>query len=82
MRFVVYHKETGELFGMYEKESSAKARCTKHNKKLVLAILSQTLRPYEEDREGEWVYCSWADYEPVFFRWYATTNHFGYRGHY
>lgn len=81
MKFVVYHKDTGELFGMYGKESSAKARCTRHNRLLMMAILSNKLRQWEQDREGEWAYCSWQDYEPIFFQWYAISNRFSYNGH-
>ena len=38
MRFVVYKKESGQLIGMYAKESSAKAQVTKHNKKLFFSV--------------------------------------------
>lgn len=81
MKHVVYKKDSGELIGMYEKASSAKAQATKHNKKLMWALLTGTLKPYQAEQEEEWAVCNWAEYEPIFFRWYAICNRFGYRGY-
>ena len=81
MKYVVYKKDSGELIGMYQKESSAKAQATRHNKKLSMALLSNKLKEWEIDREEAWVVCSWVDYESDFFKWYAISNRFGYRGY-
>ena len=81
MRFVVYKKDSGELIGMYEKIGSARAQATKHNKKLVFALLSNSLKPWQADQEEEWAVCNWQEYEAIFFRWYAVSNRFGYRGY-
>ena len=76
MRFVVYKKESGQLIGMYAKESSAKAQVTKHNKKLFWALLSDSLKPWQAEREEEWAVCNWTEYEPIFFQWYAVHGNF------
>lgn len=76
MRFVLYKKHSGQFLGMYEKESSAKAQATKHNRKLMMAILGDTLQPWQAEREEEWAVCNWQEFETIFFRWYATHGHF------
>lgn len=76
MRFVLYKKDSGQFLGMYAKESSAKAQATKHNRKLMMAILGDTLQPWQAEREEEWAVCNWQEFESVFFRWYATHGHF------
>lgn len=76
MRFVLYKKHSGQFLGMYEKESSAKAQATKHNRKLMMAILGNTLQPWQAEREEEWAVCNWQEFESVFFRWYAVHGHF------
>lgn len=76
MKFVVYKKGSGQLIGMYTKESSAKAQATRHNKKLFLALLSDTLKPWQAEREEEWAVCNWAEFEPIFFQWYAVHGNF------
>jgi hypothetical protein len=81
MKFIVYKKGSGELIGMYAKEGSARAQVTKHNKKLMLALLGNTLKPYQLEQEEEWSSCTWAEYESIFFQWYAISNRFGYRGY-
>jgi hypothetical protein len=76
MRFIVYKKGSGQLIGMYDKESSAKGQATRHNKKLVVALLSNALKPWQAEREEEWAVCNWAEYEPIFFQWYAVHANF------
>ena len=76
MRFVLYKKDSGQFLGMYAKESSAKAQATKHNRKLMMAILGDTLKPWQAEREEEWAVCDWQEFEPIFFQWYATHGHF------
>jgi hypothetical protein len=76
MRYVVYKKDSGQLIGMYAKQSSAKAQATRHNKKLVMALLGNTLKPWQAEREEEWAVCHWVEYEPIFFRWYAVHANF------
>ena len=81
MKYVVYKKDSGELIGMYQKASSAKSRATRHNKKLSMALLTDQLKPWEILLEESWRVCSWVDYESIFFKWYAVSNQFGYRGY-
>ncbi len=81
MKHIVYKKDSGELIGMYDKPGSAKAQVTKHNKKLMWALLTNTLKPWQAEQEEEWATCTWAEYESIFFRWYAVSNRFGYRGY-
>jgi len=81
MKYIVYKKDSGELIGMYQKESSAKAQATRHNKKLTMALLTGALNPWQIAEEESWRWCTWADYESIFFNWYAISNRFGYRGH-
>ena len=76
MRYVVYKKDSGQLIGMYNKESSAKGQATRHNKKLVIALLSNSLKPWQAEREEEWAVCHWVEYEPIFFQWYAVHGQF------
>lgn len=76
MKFVVYKKSSGQLIGMYAKESSAKAQATRHNKKLVFALLSNSLKPWQAEREEEWAVCHWVEFEPIFFRWYTVHGRF------
>lgn len=66
---------------MYQKESSAKAQATRHNRKLTMAVLGSTLHPVYLESEEAWRVCSWVNYEDIFFKWYAGSNRFGYRGY-
>lgn len=75
MRHVVYKKDSGQLIGMYDKAGSAKAQVTRHNKKLTWALLTNSLRPWQQEQEEEWAHCTWAEYEPIFFRWYGVGGH-------
>jgi hypothetical protein len=79
--FVVHMKNSGELIGMYQKASSAKAQATRHNRKLTMALLSEQSTPWRLMSEESWAVCTWAEYESTFFKWYATSNRFGYRGY-
>jgi hypothetical protein len=76
MRYVVYKKGSGQLIGMYDKESSAKGQATRHNKKLVVALLSNALKPWQAEREEEWAVCNGVEFEPIFFQWYAIHGQF------
>jgi hypothetical protein len=44
-------------------------------------LLGNTLKPYQLEQEEEWSSCTWAEYESIFFQWYAISNRFGYRGY-
>jgi hypothetical protein len=69
--FVVYCVNSGRPKGMYERESSAKARVTRNNKEMVMWLLTkrQDREYFSWDRREEWAYCTYADFETHFYRW-------------
>lgn len=65
MGFVLYDKENFRAIRYYEREASAKAQVTRHNKEYVMAVLKGEVRDYYPWRHFEHAYCSWAEFEAV-----------------